>query len=109
MGWTLTAGQPVIRTRPPVTAAAARNGTAFDRSGSIRQCRAAIGPGATCHWLATVSSTSTPASRNIATVIAMCGVDGNDAPVWTNVKPIRNAAPDSSRPETNCDEAEASI
>ena len=45
-GWTLTAGQPVTRTVPPVTTAAARNGTALDRSGSMCQCRAATGPGA---------------------------------------------------------------
>ena len=32
-------GQPVTRTVPPVTTAAARNGTAFDRSGSMTQCR----------------------------------------------------------------------
>ena len=52
---------------------------------------------------------STPASRSIATVIAMCGADGTDSPVWTTVRPSVNVAPDSSSPETNCDEADASI
>ena len=75
-GCMLAGGQPVTRTVPPLTTAAARNGTALDRSGSMSQCRAAIGPGATRQRLACVSSTSTPASRSIATVIAMCGADG---------------------------------
>ena len=39
-GWMLTCGQPVTRTIPPLTTAAARNGTALDRSGSMIQCRA---------------------------------------------------------------------
>ena len=41
-----------MRTVPPLTTAAARNGTALDRSGSMTQRRAAIGPGATRHRLA---------------------------------------------------------
>src|SRR5882757_2441652 len=108
-GCTLTRGQPGTRTTPPVTIAAARNGTELDRSGSIAQCRAATGPGGTCHRLASVSSTSTPASRSIDTVIATCGADGTDSPVWIAVSPSANVAPDSSSPDTNCDEAEASI
>ena len=35
-----------MRTVPPLTTAAARNGTALDRSGSTSQCRAATAPGA---------------------------------------------------------------
>src|SRR4051794_11037304 len=108
-GCTLTRGQPGTRTTPPVTIAAARNGTELDKSGSMAQCRAATGPGATCHRLCWVSSTSTPASRNIATVMATCGADGTDSPVWTTVSPSANVAPVSSSPETNCDEADASI
>ena len=46
-GCTLMVGQAVMRTVPPVTAAAAANGTAFDRSGSMCQCRAWIRPGST--------------------------------------------------------------
>ena len=108
-GCVLAAGHPAMRTIPPLTTAAARNGTALDRSGSITQCRAAIGPGETRQRLAWVSSTSTPASRSIATVIATCGADGTDSPVCTIVSPSAKAAPDSSSPETNCDDADASI
>ncbi len=81
----------------------------MDRSGSITQWRAAIGPGETSHRLVWVSSTSTPASRSIAMVIATCGADGTDSPVCTMVSPSVNDAPDSSSPDTNCDEADASI
>ena len=56
-----------------------------------------------------VPSTSTPASESIADVIAMCGADGRDVPVCTRVSPSVNAAPDSSSPETNWDDAEASM
>src|SRR6476661_11087176 len=108
-GCTLACGQPVTRTCPLVTIAAARNGTALDRSGSMIQCRAAIGPGSTRHRLVVASSTATPASRSIVTVIATCGADGTAVPVWTTVSPSVNVAPDSSRPVTNCDDAEASI
>ena len=89
-GWTLAAGQPVMRTVPPVTTAAARNGTAFDRSGSISQCRAATGARPHLPAVGVESSTSTPAWRSIATVIAMCGADGSDAPVWCTVRPSVN-------------------
>ena len=61
-GCTLARGQPVTRTCPPVTIAAARNGTALDRSGSMIQWRAAIGPGSTRQRLVVASSTATPAS-----------------------------------------------
>ena len=50
-GWMLAPGQPDTLTFPPLTTAAARNGTALDRSGSMVQCRGAIGPGATCQRL----------------------------------------------------------
>src|ERR1700730_5522989 len=99
-GWVLTRGQPVRRTLPPLTTAAARNGTALDRSGSMIQCRGAIAPGAT---------RQTPAAPIIDTVSAIGGADGTDSPVCTIVRPSVNAAPDSRRPETNCDDADASI
>src|SRR5690349_7740406 len=99
----------MMRTVPAVTAAAARNGTAFDRSGSTSQCRAATGPGATTQRLGVESSTDTPAWRSIVTDIATCGADGTDSPVCTTVSPSRNVAPDSNRPETNCEDAEASM
>jgi hypothetical protein len=69
-------------TSPPVTAAAARNTAALDRSGSTTQSRARIGPGATRQAFGSESSTSTPASRSIATVMSMCGSDGTGLPSW---------------------------
>ena len=108
-GCTLIVGQPVMRTVPPVTTAAAANGTALERSGSISQCRASTRPGDTRHRLGVVSSTLTLASSSIAAVIAMCGADGTVVPVCTTVNPSANAAPHSSSPETNCEEAEASM
>ncbi len=108
-GWMLTVGQPMMRTVPPLTTAAARNGTALDRSGSMTQRLASTRPGATRHRPAAESSTSTPASRSIDTVIAMCGADGTAPPVCTTVRPSVNAAPDSSRPDTNCEDPDASI
>src|SRR5215216_214691 len=101
----LTCGHPVTLTMPPLTTAADRHGTALDRSGSMSQCRAAIGPGKTRHRLARLSSTSTPASLSIDTVIAMCGAEGTDSLVCTIVSPSMNAAPDNSRPDTNWDDA----
>ena len=108
-GCRLGVGQPAMRTVPPLTTAAARNGTALDRSGSTSQCRAATVPGDTCQRFGVPSSTSTPACRSIATVIAMCGADGTDVPVCTIVSPSVNAGPDSIRPDTNCDDDDASI
>ena len=51
---------PRTVTCPPVAAASARNGAAFDRSGSIGRSRAAPGPGRPASGSASVSSTSTP-------------------------------------------------
>ena len=45
--WVVAAGQSRTTTRPPVTAASARNGAAFDRSGSMRWSTGGDGPGAT--------------------------------------------------------------
>ena len=67
----------------------------------MSQWRAAMGPGSTRHRLAVVSSTATPAVRNIATVMATCGADGTASPVCMTVSPSANVAPDSSSPETN--------
>ena len=44
-GWSVDPGQCGTVTAPPVTAAAARNGAALDRSGSIVSSCGAIGPG----------------------------------------------------------------
>ena len=82
------AGQPATVTSPPVTAAAARNTAALDRSGSTAQSRGATRPGATRQVSASASSTSTPAVRSIDTVIAMCGSDGTGGPEWRTVRPL---------------------
>ena len=47
--------------------------------------------------------------RSIATDMSMCGSDGTGLPSWTTVTPFSYRAPDSSSPETNCDDSEASI
>ena len=87
-GWVDAAGQPATVTRPPVTAAAARKTAALDRSGSTAQSRARIAPGATRQVLGSASSTSTPASRSMATVMSMCGSDGTGLPSWCTVTPL---------------------
>ncbi len=78
-GWVLAAGQPGTVTVPPVSSAAARNGAALDRSGSITRSRARSTPGWTRHTSAPSSSTLPPDSRTIATDMAMCGSDGSGA------------------------------
>ena len=106
-GWSVTVGQSGTVTWPPVTTAAIRNGAALDRSGSIVTSRAATGPGATIQIPAVESSTSTPRSRRACTVIAMCGSDGTGpAPTWRRCRPLSQRAPQSSRPDTNCDDAD---
>jgi hypothetical protein len=86
-GWVVVTGQPGTVTEPPVTAAAARNGVAFDRSGSTCQSRAAIGPCSTRQVSGSASSTVTPASRSICTVMSMWGSDGTGSPSWWTVTP----------------------
>ena len=44
-GWVECAGQPVTETEPPAIMAAARNGAALERSGSIATSFAADGTG----------------------------------------------------------------
>ena len=48
-GWVVLRGQPGTVTSPPVTSAAAKNGAAPDRSGSMFQARPASRPGSTAH------------------------------------------------------------
>ena len=89
-GWVVSAGQSATVTRPPDTAAAARNGVALDRSGSTCQVRPRISPLLT--WKAppfsgVSSRTSTPASRSMATVMSMCGRDGT-SPSGLMVSPL---------------------
>ena len=106
----LAAGQPVMRTVPALTTAAAMNGTALDRSGSMCQCRAATTPGRTCQRLGVVVrrprrrlAGASPRSWRCAARTVVAG------PVCCTIRPSVNDAPDSSRPDTNCDDAEASM
>ena len=68
-----------------------------------------IGPGATAQRLASESSTSTACSRSMATVMSMCGCDGTGLPSCRTSTPASYRAPASSRAETNCEDADASI
>ena len=65
---------------PPVTIAAARKGPAFDRSGSMSTMPPRMLAGVTRHVPWSVVSTMTPLSRNIETVMSMCGCEGSAAP-----------------------------
>ena len=102
-------GQPGTRTVPPVTSAAATNGPALDRSGSIHTSSALISGGSTRQVLGSESSTTAPASRSVSTVIRMCGSLGTGLPSWCTVTPSSYRAPASSSAEMNCEDAEASI
>ncbi|CAB4545440.1 unannotated protein [freshwater metagenome] len=110
--WVVVPGQPAMVTELPVTAAAAKNGAALDKSGSITTSTALIGPGCTDHVACVGSSvwavTSTPRSRNICTVMSMCGNEGIAPPACSMVKPSVKAGATSKSALTNCDEAEAS-
>ena len=107
-GCSVRVGQCGTVTEPPVTAAAARNGAALDRSGSTTTSRAAMGPAATAQRSARLSSTSTPRSRSMATVIAMWGSEGTGGPACRISSPPASRAPTSSSALTYCDEVEAS-
>ncbi len=110
-GWTLIVGQPVMRT---VAAGHHRRRGERHRVGQVGFDLPVPGGhparAATRHRLGdgVVDGDARP-RRSIATVIAICGADGTDVPVCTTVSPSVNAAPHSSRPETNCEEAEASM
>src|SRR3954452_1585656 len=105
-GWVVTSGQSRTVTRQPVTRAAARNGAALERSGSIRTSRAAIGPGAT-RQPRSVAVTSAPWSPSVVTVISTCGIDGTP-PATDRSRPSSKRAPARSRPETICEDSLAS-
>ena len=53
-------------------------------------------------------STSAPAPRSICTVMAMCGAEGTRRPRWRISTPLSKRGAASSRPETNCEDADAS-
>lgn len=81
---------------------------ALDRSGSMRQVWPRISPGWTVHWLG-VTSTWMPTSRSMATVISMWGMLGSLPPMCRTVTPLVKRGAERSRPETNWEDADASI
>ena len=54
------------------------------------------------------SATSAPAARSIRTVMAMCGAEGTGGPSCRISMPSSNRGADSSRPETSCEDPDAS-
>src|SRR5580700_10199568 len=96
---------------PPVTSAAARNGAAFDKSGSTSIRPGFRDPGRTRHESGTAgpdpadqASTSAPAAASIAAVIAMCGADGTGGPSCRMTTPVSYRGAASSSPDTSCDD-----
>src|SRR4051794_29126280 len=102
-------GQPGTVTLPPVTSPTARNGAAFERSGSTSTSTARTSDGGTHQRFGAESSTSTPCSRSCSTVMSMCGSDGTGLPSCRTSTPSSYLAPASSSAEMNWLEAEASM
>ena len=107
--WVVSAGQPVMVTCPPATSAATRNGAAFERSGSMSTSTARIGPGSTFQRPGSGLATSMPRAARVAIVISMCGRLGRRSPTWRRSRPRSNRGAESSRPDTNWLDADASI
>lgn len=84
-GWVVRVGQSGMTTLPPVTRAAARNGWALDRSGSIVRSRPRSAPGVTRQTFGSPPdsgvSTCAPTERSMSTVIRMCGMEGSVEPM----------------------------
>lgn len=112
-GWVVRSGQSGMVTRPPVTRAAARNGWALERSGSIVRSRPSRAEGDTRQTFGSPpvsgSSTWAPTARSMSTVIRMCGIEGRVVPVCRTSTPWLKRGADSSSAETNCEEDDASI
>ena len=107
-GWCVAASRGTV-TVPPVTAPIARNGAALERSGSIVTSTAPTGPGRTRQRS---GSGPRPRRRARAEPRRSCRCGGGTAPACrrgARRRPRRSAAPASSRAETNCDDAEASM
>ena len=108
-GWVVCSGHPGTVTDPPAMSAAAKNGAAFDRSGSTTTSRARTTPGSTRQDDVVSAEADTPACRSRSRVISMCGRDGTARePVCSTVRPSSNRAAASRSPDTNWDDAEAS-
>ena len=107
--WVVVSGQPEMVTLPPATRAAARNGAAFERSGSMSTSAPWIGPGATIHSPTAGLCTVTPRRASVAMVISMCGRLGRRSPEWRRCRPCPKRGAASSRPETNWLDVDASM
>ena len=108
-GW-CCAASPGTVTSPPVTSAAARNGAAPDRSGSISQPRPASRPGSTVHTSGTVSSTVGPGgAQHLHGHPQVRRAGHRRADVADHHARGRSAGAASSSPETSWLEAEASM
>src|SRR4051812_40943734 len=105
-GCVVTSGQSRTVTEPPVTRAAARKGAALERSGSTTTSRAPTGPGVT-RQPRSAALTSTPCARRVVTVMSTCGIEGTP-PVRERSRPSSKRAPESSSPETICEDSPAS-
>lgn len=112
-GCVVRAGQSGTTTLPPVTRAAARNGCALDRSGSMVRSRPSSAPGVTRHTFGSPPdsgvSTCAPTARSMSTVMRMCGREGREEPMWRTSTPWLKRGPDRSRADTNWDDEDASI
>ena len=81
--------------------AAARNGAALDRSGSIATSFARIGPAGTIHSPTAGRSTCTPRWARASTVMSMWGTLGSRDPTWRRCSPTSKRGAARSSPETN--------
>ena len=107
-GWLVSEGQCGTVTAPPVTSAAARNGAALDRSGSITWSGRSSLPGVTSQRRSDTVSTMPPADCTAVTVICTCGKDGSGPPTCRISAPWSNRGAASNSAETNCEDAEKS-
>ena len=71
---------------PPAIMAAARNGAALERSGSIATSLPRIGAGRDDPLAGRGRSTCTPRCASASIVMSMCGMLGSRSPAWTQVQ-----------------------
>ena len=74
--WVVLSGQFSIVTVPPATSAAAINGPAFDKSGSISTVLPEISPGSICQEVSLSFDTFSPRLARVSIVMSMCGIEG---------------------------------
>ena len=109
-GWALLRGQPGRVTAPPVTSAAAKNGAAPERSGSMSQPRPASRPGSTAQTsgVAVVDRRRRPRAAS-ARSSAGAARSAPAAPRGARTMPRSKSGAASSSPETSWLEADASM